>query len=449
MKRAATQIVTGKRLLGALALSAVVVAGCSSSSKSSTGDTSSTSSTTASPSSKGGTANSYASSMATYVGGKVGKATGSPIDIGWVNSDTGVAPFADTTAAAEAAVSYINDNLDGINGHVVKLVTCDLSSEEAGQACGTEMLNNSNIKTIGMGVDIVGGDAFFKVINNQKIVTMVTQVSPSDFAPYPGIAHPNAYILNAGPLGALTGEMKYVGQYMSPKPKNVLVIDIDIPASAQSVALLTGILKPYGITPKVVSVPPTATGPQVVSAIQAGGGSSADLFIVNAEPNICAGVYNYEQQNGLHTPTVDTGGCIGSAMKSLTGKYEPDNWLIADTGANIVAPQDNQFYALEYQQYGHLNPPQPFPDAHAFIMMLNLTRAMNAAGDNASVQQISSAITGMKTPVADNTGPLVCGSVTTIPPVCGTQIGVVESVSSGYTRLVPSSQIPSITAFGS
>jgi branched-chain amino acid transport system substrate-binding protein len=447
LKSAATRTVTGKRLLGALALSAVVVAGCSSSSKSSTGSTSSTSSTTASSSSKGGTASSYASYMANYVGGKVGQASGSPIDIGWVNTDTGVAPFADTTAAAEAAVSYINANLNGINGHVVKLVTCNLSSEEAGQACGTEMLNNSNIKTIGMGVDVVGGDAFFKVINNQKVVTMVTQVSPSDFDPYPTAAHQNAYILNAGPLGALTGEMKYVGQYMQPKPKNVLVVSIAIPASEASVQLIAGVLKPYGITPKVVNVPPTAAGPQVISAIQAGGGASADLFIVNAEPNICAGLYNYEQQNGLHTPTVDTGGCIGSAMKSLTGKYEPDNWLIADTGANIVAPQDDQFYALEYQQFGHTNPPQPFPDAHAFIMMLNLTRAMNAAGADASVQQISSAITSMQAPVADNTGPLTCGSVKTVPPVCGTQIGVVESTSSGYTRLVPSSQVPSITAF--
>jgi hypothetical protein len=82
-------------------------------------------------------------------------------------------------------------------------------------------------------------------------------------------------------------------------------------------------------------------------------------------------------------------------------------------------------------------------------MMLNLTRAMNAAGDSASAQQISSAISGMQAPVADNIGPLTCGSVTTVPPVCGTQIGVVQSTSSGYTRLVPSSQIPSITAFGS
>jgi branched-chain amino acid transport system substrate-binding protein len=387
--------------------------------------------------------------MANYVGGKVGQATGSPIEIGWVNTDTGVAPFADTTAGAQAAVSYINANLNGINGHVVKLVTCNLSSEEAGQACGTQMLNNSNIKLIGMGVDIVGGDAFFKVINNTKVVSIVTQVNPADFNPYPGVSKPNAFILNAGPLGSLTGEMQYVGQYLKPKPQHVLVIGINIPAAEQSITLLTGMLKKYGITPTVVRVPPTATGPQIASAIQAGGGASADLYIVNAQPNICAGLYSYEKQAGVKALTVDTGGCVGAAMKNLTGKYEPENWLLSDTGASILMPQDNQFYTLEYQQFGHTNPPQPFPDAHAFIMMLNLTRAMNAAGPDASVQQISSAITGMSTPVADTIGPLTCASITAIPPICGTQIGVVQSTSgSGYTRVVPSSQIPSISAFG-
>jgi hypothetical protein len=288
----------------------------------------------------------------------------------------------------------------------------------------------------------------FKVINNAKVVSIVTQVNPVDFDPYPGVSHPNAFILNAGPLGSLTGEMQYVGQYLKPKPQHVLVIGIDIPAAEQSITLLSGMLKKYGITPTVVRVPPTAAGPQITSAIQAGGGASADLYIVNAQPNICAGLYNYEKQAGIHTLTVDTGGCVGSAMKNLTGKYEPDNWLLSDTGASILMPEDNQFYTLEYQQFGNTNPPQPFPDAHAFIMMLNLTRAMNAAGPDASVQQISSAISGMSAPVADTIGQLTCGSVTAIPPVCGTQIGVVQSTGSGYARLVPSAQVPSINAFG-
>jgi hypothetical protein len=433
-------------LMASLVVPVVVAVGCgSSSSKASPGTSSQTTP------SQGGTSTAAAGAldgeMATYIGGKLGRATGSPIEIGFVNADSAVSQFPDVTQAAQSAVDYINDHLNGIHGHVIKLDTCDMTSEETGQSCGAKFANNGNMKVVGVGVDVVGGDALFKVINNNKVVVLATMVNPADFDPYPGVSKPNVFLFNAGPFGGLAGDLKFISQDLKPKPKNALVLTIKTPAVTNFLKQIATTFDAVGIKQSVVQVPPTAAGPQVASAIQAQGGGSQDLWIVNGTSDLCVAAYKYQVANKLSPLTVDTGGCFGQAMKAAAGKFEPNNWTIATTGASIVLP--DKFYKFEQQVFGakNANPPNPLPDAHAFLSILNTVRAMNSVADGASVSTIAGAMRNLKEPIADNIGPLACGSVSFAPPICGTEIGIVKSTSSGYQQLVPSDQYPSIKAF--
>ena len=126
--------------IGAIALAGALVAACSS------GGSSSSSSTT---SGGGGSSATIDNSLAlAYTGGTAGKATGTPINIGYVNQESGSPSYPENTQGADLAVKYINNDLGGIKGHPINLVKCFVSTEEDGQKCGTQMLNDPSIKLV-------------------------------------------------------------------------------------------------------------------------------------------------------------------------------------------------------------------------------------------------------------------------------------------------------------
>ena len=225
-----------RKTIAGTTLLLMVFAGCSSSSKgsstgttaTSTGGTASSTGGTASPSSvaSGSSGNSDAA-VAAYVGGKAQKATGSSVEIGFVNTDTGLSPFPLFSQGAKAAVAYANDHLDGINGHVIKLDACSIASEEDGTSCGTQMVNNPNVNGIVEGVLAAGSDTFFKVINNTKAVIQVSANSSADINPYPGNSQPNVFDLNAGAFGGYIAMVTYLAKYAQPAVKNVLLVTLN------------------------------------------------------------------------------------------------------------------------------------------------------------------------------------------------------------------------------
>src|SRR3954451_10506920 len=56
--------------------------------------------------------------------GTENKATGSPITLGMLNLESGPVAFPEYSAAAKAAVAYINDYKGGIGGHPIQLDVC-------------------------------------------------------------------------------------------------------------------------------------------------------------------------------------------------------------------------------------------------------------------------------------------------------------------------------------
>ena len=82
----------------------------------------------------------------TYVKGKRGKADPKKpkVYIGWVNQQGGQVVIGGlATDGAELAVKYVNDQLGGVDGHPVALVTCFIkSNEEEGTTCGQKLVND-------------------------------------------------------------------------------------------------------------------------------------------------------------------------------------------------------------------------------------------------------------------------------------------------------------------
>lgn len=438
------------------ALSVAMLAGaCSSSSHN--GSSSTTSSGGSSGSASGGgqgglpvynvTAADKAA-VVSYVGGKDQAATGSQIEIGFVNSNTGPAAFPQFTEGVQAAVNYANAHLNGAQGHVIKLDVCSIGSEEDGQSCGTSMLNNTNIHVIIEGVLVEGGDTFFKVINNQKVVLQLSANSTADLFPYSGVAKPYVYNLNAGAVGGYDAMLAYIGTDVTPKPKKILFIADTAPAAKAGIQTFQGQLKQYNIPTSAVYLTAGAGAAQDAAQVQGAGGNSADVWFMLTDLNTCLNAMLYKKQANLH-PLLAGAECVGKPMQAIDGGYAPDGLISSDFGITFWLPSENPIGEVVDQQVALVSPNDPAPDSIAlgFEQSLNLFRALNAASDVTSVPAIATAISTMPTPILDNIGSISCGNSPLFVTICGNQVGLIQSKGSSWVRLSPTSQLPAFTVW--
>src|SRR5271156_4099048 len=66
----------------------------------------------------------HATARPASVFGTAHKATGSPYVFGMINDETGAVTFPEARQGAIAAANYVNDYLDGINGHPIVIDSC-------------------------------------------------------------------------------------------------------------------------------------------------------------------------------------------------------------------------------------------------------------------------------------------------------------------------------------
>jgi hypothetical protein len=386
--------------------------------------------------------------VVSYVGGKAQAATGSPIEIGFVNSNTGPAAFPQFTEGVQAAVNYANAHLNGAQGHQIKLDVCSIGSEEDGQSCGTSMINNTNIHVIIEGVLVEGGDTFFKVINNQKVVLQLSANSTADLFPYSGVAKPYVYDLNAGAVGGYDAMLAYIGTDVTPKPTKILFIADTAPAAKAGIETFQGQLKQYNIPTSAVYLLPGAGAAQDAAQVQGGGGNTADVWFMLTDLNTCLNAMLYAKQAHLH-PLLAGAECVGKPMQAVNGAYAPDGLISSDYGLTYWIPSENPIGEVIDQQVDQVSPNDPAPDSIAlgFAQSLNLFRALNSASDVNSVQSIATALTSMPSPILDNIGSSSCGNAPLFVTICGNQVGLIQAKGSSWVRLSPTAQLPAFTVW--
>src|SRR6195952_231211 len=99
--------------------------------------------------------------------GTENKATGTPINLGMLNLESGPVAFPEYAAAAKAAVSYINDYKGGIGGHPIDLQVCATDGQPATSArCAGQLVDKKPAFFMG-GADI-GGPGSFPILEKAK-----------------------------------------------------------------------------------------------------------------------------------------------------------------------------------------------------------------------------------------------------------------------------------------
>ena len=101
------------------------------------------------------------------------EATGEPIKLGYVNTDTGATAIPELTEGAEIAADRINQHGGGIGGRPIELITCGTDgTPESSASCANEMISEGVVAVI-EGADL-GSDAKIPILQDAGIATLGT-----------------------------------------------------------------------------------------------------------------------------------------------------------------------------------------------------------------------------------------------------------------------------------
>lgn len=389
----------------------LVLAACGSSSSSSSASGTSTST------GSGAGLSSATSAYGSFVGGSPGKADSSkaPVTIGFVNDEGGIPSFPEGSVAAQAAVSFLNNNLGGINGAPVKLAVCKVAgSEEQGQACAQQFLGNKSVSVIAEDSLVVGAQTFHRTLAGKTPVVIGSPNAVAD------ATSPNNWPISAGVFGTDPGFVYYATQVLKAKTASLL-FPADDPTGQVAAKQIKGDLTKAGV--KVTTGGYTSSSADILPVVQASGAPSSDVTIalLPSPPTCIAGAKALQQAN-VTKPVLALAQCIAQPVKAAVGDYP--KWTYISVSTNPVPGGDaaTQGYLDVMKAYAPGANTGGFAP-HAFMAVLTAAKMQaESGGPNASAAKIGAALKAFTGPVPMFPPTLHWGLVPPLP-----SLGTVQS----------------------
>jgi branched-chain amino acid transport system substrate-binding protein len=258
-------------------------------------------------------------------------ATGTPIVFGYVNDDSGTAgAFPDETGGTKATVAYINNYLDGINGHPIKVYYCSTDgTPPSASSCATQVLQHNPVAIIG-GADLA----------TSASVPLFEQAGK----PYLGgvaFAGPE----NTEPLsfqfnGGDTGDWAVMGMYSVQQlhAQNIAIIYPENGVAVTAAELAKEVAVNMGLKSSSVElIGQSATAPDSTPAMEAAERNRPTVIIGITTGTQCLSLAQAHQELGIQAPLILPGGCMSSTqIKDGGSSYQG---VLSENGAAPNSPQ--------------------------------------------------------------------------------------------------------------
>lgn len=352
-----------------------------------------------------------------FTGGTAGPADESltPVAIGYVNWESGPANQAATTAGAQAAVDYLNQQLGGIGGHPVELHSCFQASggddEAEGLRCGQQLANDDAVSLIAYGAVFFGNQSINSAIGGSKVI-LNGVASPLD------VQVPNMFSLFGSQTSVLPPWGTYLRDVLGAKTA-AIVYPEQAGADTAAQGFVKG-LEDAGIDYTLVSYNPDQ--PDVIGALTAAGVDKADAFIPSGDQPSCIAIAKALEQIGSTTPVVSGPLCLAPDVAAGLGDLPKWTYGIAQSLPNDVNSPDSKAFLDASAQVGMDPANVNVFSALAFSEIMVAARLMNALGpDNVTVEALAEAVKAFKGPVPMGPPAIDCGYNPEEPAVCSDQ----------------------------
>ena len=241
-----------------------------------------------------------------------------------MSDETAITGHPGNTAGVKAAVALINNNLGGIGGHPVKLVSCFITtSDSQGAQCAQQMLNNPAVKVVAEGELLTGEASFIGTMAGAKpVIGVFTQ---------PSVTTQNAYYLDGG-IPSQLASVTYIAKNLN--AKTVAVLGPNLPGVSAALGMFKALFSTLGVTATVVLYPSSST--DIEAPIAAAGASSSDaIFLATSTTGECIAVAKAFTELGINKPVVSLSDCTEQAVKNALGDYP--KWDYVFTSPNPLA----------------------------------------------------------------------------------------------------------------
>jgi branched-chain amino acid transport system substrate-binding protein len=292
----------------AAAVLALTAAGCSSSSSSGSSTPSSGSTTAA---------------VSSSVFGTPKKATGSPYVFGMINDETGAVTFPEARQGSIAAVDYVNNYLDGINGHPIVIDECTGDGTPATAArCANQLVAAHPLAILGAAD--VGGPASIPIYAHANLAYL----GGIPFTPVPMTA-PNSIQFWSVSVGDNAAAAVYAGKTLG--VKSVALVYFSNAQGESIIPQITPVFKAAGVTTiKYVPLSPTSPDPSPQAALVESSG--AQLAYVDV-PNGCGNMLKALKTVGFTGKIMGIDPCgappvIAAAAGGANGMYIASPFLL-------------------------------------------------------------------------------------------------------------------------
>ncbi|WP_456575555.1 ABC transporter substrate-binding protein [Blastococcus sp. SYSU D00820] len=263
-----------------------------------------------------------------YIGGSAGAADDSldPLTIGWINEQGGSGSKPEATAGLEAAVQLVNEELGGIDGHPLEVVTCFVTSEEEAQQCAQQMYNDASVSMVLTGGAATGAGAIHSILAPSKPILGSQASSPAD------LSAENAHYLGAGPFGQAP-LAKYIIDELG--AKSVAVIGPAFQGTTVTLQQIEALASEAGVTVTSGTYPQGSA--DVSSAVLASDARQADaVLVIEPSSSGCTAVANAITQYAITAPVVSLSSCadqatVGEALGDLPQWTYPLSTLVPST----------------------------------------------------------------------------------------------------------------------
>jgi branched-chain amino acid transport system substrate-binding protein len=320
------------RSLSVAALSVVALAavGCSSSGSSSSGG----SSTPAA-----GSTSTAAAGTSSF--GTPKKATGTPYVFGMINDETGAVTFPEARQGAIAAVNYVNNYLDGINGHPIQIDACTGDGTPATAArCANQLVAAHPLAILGAAD--VGAPASIPIYAHANLAYL----GGIPFTPVPETAANSIQFWSVS-VGDNAAAAVYAGKTLG--VKSVALVYFSNAQGESIIPQITPVFKAAGVTTiKDIPLSPTSPDPSPQAALIESSG--AQLAYVDV-PNGCGNVLKALKSVGYTGKIMGIDPCgappvITAAAGGAEGMYIASPFQLQTGGS-----QQAQLFQAAMKQY--------------------------------------------------------------------------------------------------
>ena len=281
------------------------------------------------------------SMLSSYMPAKPTKATGTPIQLGTINQDTGATgAFPELTAADKTAFDFINDELGGVDGHPLVLTTCNTNfSPDLSQSCAQTMVSKKVVAVIG-GIDVWGTGIATLAENKGPLVGGIPVSFDSMRSPY-------SFQFSGGTWGAALGMSEYAVDTL--KAKKIAIIYSEFPPITDSAKLAQRAVARHGGTAVLISTPPI--GADMVAAINQAASTKPDAIVALTADAGCVPTIRTAQQLQLTMPVMLTGACAATKIVDELGPAIEGKVFNLEAELDQTKP-DNRMYRAIVERYG-------------------------------------------------------------------------------------------------